>query len=86
MGRVRFLCKKGDRVRILSRIESGFGFYWCSPDYINQNPGISPDDSVVRLRVLSFFSVRVRVWILFNSSPDSTNNPKSLTFSVIITQ
>ena len=77
------------------------GVYWCrlGPDFINQSPGVSPDVFVVRLRILSFFfspgpnfikqvRVRVRVWILFISSPDpdSSNTLKSLTIPVIITQ
>ena len=48
------------QVRTLSRIESGSwsGVYWCrpGPDYINQSPGVSPDVSVVRFRILSIFS------------------------------
>ena len=58
------------RVRILSRIESRSGFYWCSPgpspDYINQSPGVSPN--VFCVSAPDFINFSVRVWILSSKS------------------
>ena len=69
------------RVRILSRIESRSGFYWCSPgpgpDYINQSPGVSPYVFVFRLRILSIFQSGSG---FYQASPGPSASPDFIQF------